>query len=214
VAVTSLDSAVKAIETIVEQGEGPRGDWRNAHFGRFKGVLDEYLLLKKADPSFEPARPVLPATVWPNETGAIPRFTDHQTARVADLFNIGYEILLQVLYRFFNRIDETDAEAMALADVAVGLMFEVIRPLGEHLTELPAGPEFPGRTAAPTFELFYTSDYFLPHRRSAWVLLEERLTEAAGYAGRVKGAGGPLEHAATAFEGFAARLAKAAEARG
>jgi hypothetical protein len=104
---------------------------------------------------------------------------------------------------------------MALADVAVGLMFEVIRPLGEYLTELPAGPEFPGRTAAPTFELFYTSDYFLPHRRSAWILLQERLIEAAGYARKLKGgAGSALERAAAAFEGFAGRLAQAAEARG
>jgi hypothetical protein len=228
VPVTGLDSAVQAIHTIVEQGEGPRGDWRDAHFGRFKGVLDEYLLLKKADPSFEPARPVLAATVWPNETGAMLRITEHATARVADLFNVGYEILLQVLSRFFNRIDESDAESMALADVAVGLMFEVIRPLGEHLTELPAGPEYPGRTAAPTFELFYTSDYFLPHRRSAWILIEERLMEAAGYARRLEqapplaasstafggDAGGPLERAAAAFEALAGRLAKAAEARG
>src|SRR5262249_30015619 len=34
-AITSVDDAVRAIETIVEQGEGPRGDWPNAHFGRF-----------------------------------------------------------------------------------------------------------------------------------------------------------------------------------
>lgn len=213
VPVTSLDTAVQAIHTIVEQGEGPRGDWRNAHFGRFKSVLDEYLPLKRVDPSFEPARPVLTATVWPGDTGALPRFTDRSTARVADLFNVGYEILLQVLSRFFSRIDETEAEAMALADVAVGLMFEVVRPLGEYLTELPAGPEFPGRTASATFELFYTSDYLLPHRRSAWILLQERLTEAAGYARKLKGEG-PLERVAAAFQDFADRLAKAIEARG
>ena len=213
VPVTNLESAVRAIETIVEQGEGPRGDWRNAHFGRFKSVFDEYIALRNADPSFEPARPIVPATVWPHETGAMPRYSDHQTARVADLFNVGYEILLQVLSRFFSRIDESDAEAMALADVAVGLMFEVIRPIGEHLTELPAGPDFPGRTAAPTFELFYTSNYFLPHKRAAWFLLQERLTEAAAYARRLTGdPKGPLGRAAAAFEGFADRLAKAAQA--
>jgi hypothetical protein len=214
VPVTDLDSAVRAIETIVEQGEGPRGDWRNAHFGRFKAVLDEYLLLKNADPSFEPARPVLAATVWPSESGALPRFTERDTARVADLFNVGYEILLQVLSRFFNRIGETDSESMALADVAVGLMFEVIRPLGEHLTELPAGAAYPGRTAAPSFELFYTSDYFLPHRRSAWILMEERMREAGAYARRLPvRAGSPLERVAAAFETFADRLSTAAETR-
>src|SRR5690349_17856875 len=30
--ISNTDDAVRAIEAIVEQGEGPRGDWRNAHF--------------------------------------------------------------------------------------------------------------------------------------------------------------------------------------
>jgi hypothetical protein len=95
--------------------------------------------------------------------------------------------LLQVLHRFFNDIDETDAQRMTLARVAAGLMFEVIGPLGRYLSELPAGPEYPGRTAGPTFELFYTSDYLLPHRRAAWILLAKRLREAAAFGRRLKG---------------------------
>ena len=43
VAVTDLASARQAIDTIVEQGEGARGEWRDAHFGRLLGILDEYL---------------------------------------------------------------------------------------------------------------------------------------------------------------------------
>ena len=35
IAVTDLASARRAVEQILEQGEGPRGDWRNAHFGQF-----------------------------------------------------------------------------------------------------------------------------------------------------------------------------------
>jgi hypothetical protein len=209
VQVSDLASAVRAVETIVEQGEGPRGDWKAAHFGRFKGVFDEYVALKAADPGFEPARPVLPATVWPNEAEKLPQISDRETARVGDLFNVAYEIMLQVLHRFFNNIDETDAQRMTLADVAVGLMFEVIGPLGRYLTELPAGPEHPGRTAGPTFELFYTSDYLLPHRRAAWILLEERLREAAAFGRRLKGYGvqGPLGAVVAAFDRFADRLA-------
>ena len=205
VAVTDLASAVRAIETIVEQGEGPRGDWRTAHFGAFKAVFDEYTALRAADPSFEPARPVLPATVWPLEQASLPTFTDPATARVADLFNVGYEVLLQILHRFFTNIDETDAERGVLADVAVGLMFEIIEPLGAHLTELPAGPEYPGRTAGPSFELFYTSDYLLPHKRAAWLLLAERLREAAAFAARL-GDAAPIRSARGALARFAAQL--------
>src|SRR4051794_33144940 len=54
VAVTDLPSARQAIDTIVEQGEGARGEWRDAHFGRLLGILDEYLEIKRADPDFEP----------------------------------------------------------------------------------------------------------------------------------------------------------------
>jgi Ferritin-like len=202
VEITDLNSAVRAIETIVEQGEGPRGAWKTAHFGRFKSVLDEYLALKAIDPAFEPTRPVLAATVWPTSSREVPRISDHDTARVADLFNVAYEILLQVLSRFFNNIDESDEQRGVLADVGVGIMFEVVSPLGAYLTELPAGPEHPGRTAGPTFELFYTSDYLLPHRRAAWLLLEERLREAAAFSRRLKPAE-PLERVSLSCERFA-----------
>jgi hypothetical protein len=63
-------------------------------------------------------------------------------------------------------------------------MFDVIEPLGEILTTLPVGPEHPGRTAGPTFELFYQPDYLLPHRRAAWLLMAEHLAEAADLCGR------------------------------
>ena len=53
-------------------------------------------------------------------------------------------------------------------------------PLGDLVTTLPAGQEYPGRTAGPSFELFYESDYVLPHREAAWALLAERMDEAAG----------------------------------
>jgi hypothetical protein len=180
VPITDLASATAAIEAIVEQGEGPRGDWRQAHFGRFLGVLDEFLALRQADPAFEPARPVAAATVRPGERDSDgPLISDPLTARVADLGNVVYEVLLQMLYRLLSRIDESDAEAAILADVAVGLMVDGIEPLAEVLTTLPLGPDSPGRTAGATFELFYQPDYLLPHHGAAWLLMSERLTEAA-----------------------------------
>jgi hypothetical protein len=38
--VTGLASAAQAIETIVEEGEGARGSWQGAHFGRFLEILE------------------------------------------------------------------------------------------------------------------------------------------------------------------------------
>ena len=182
VPITDLGSVTAAIEAIVEQGEGSRGDWRQAHFGRFKGVLDEFLALRQADPAFEQARPVAAATVRPGERDAGLLISDPVTAKVADLANVAYEVLLQVLYRLLSRIDESDAETATLADVAVGLMVDGIEPLGKVLTTLPVGPGSPGVTAGAPFELFYQPDYLLPHRRAAWLLMSERLAEAGALA--------------------------------
>ena len=51
--------ANRALERIVEQGEGATGDWASAHYGRFLGMLDEYLRMRAEDPDFEPAHPVV-----------------------------------------------------------------------------------------------------------------------------------------------------------
>ena len=112
VAVTDLASAQRAIDTIVEQGEGARGEWRDAHFGRLLGILDEYLAIKRADPSFEPARPVVAANVRQQATGVpMPLITDPGTARCMDLLNVVYEVLLQLLSRYFAHTDESPRAA-------------------------------------------------------------------------------------------------------
>jgi hypothetical protein len=187
VPVTNLASAQAAIETIVEQGEGARADRQDAHFGKFLRVLEEYLEFKRRDPDFEPARPVTVAWVrQPGDTN-LPNptlITDPTTAGVADLFNAAYEVLLQMLVRFFIHTEETEGELRTLSNTAVGAMFLLIKPLGQLLTTLPVGAEFPGKTAGPTFE-FYRTSYLLPHRRAAWVLMHERLLELADHCVRI-----------------------------
>ncbi|MDP9250342.1 MAG: ferritin-like protein [Chloroflexota bacterium] len=189
VAVTDLASAHRALDTIVEQGEGARGDWRDAHFGRLIGMLDEYVAARAADAAFEPARPVLLARVRMTDDGpATPIITDAFTARCTDLLNAVYEVLLQMLSRYFAHTDETEAQLAVLADVAVGLMYGAVNPLGGLITRLSVGPNYPGLTAGPAFELFYAVDYLLPHREAAWVLMEERLREVADLAMRCRDA--------------------------
>ena len=185
VAVTDLASARQAIETIVEQGEGAQGEWRDAHFGRLITVLDEYLEIKGADPDFDPARPVVAANVRQQATGVVvPLITDPGTARCMDLLNVVYEVLLQLLSRYFAHTDESPEQLGVLADVSVGLMYAAVKPLGTIVTTLPVGFDMPGVTAGPGFELFYQVDYLLPHRAAAWTLMEERLRDAAAFAVR------------------------------
>ena len=180
--VTDLASAQRAIDEILEQGEGPRGHWENAHFGRFVEILDEFEAARAANRGLQPARPVLPVNVRPCDRDVeVPLADDPVTAKIMDLFNVAYEILLQILERFFAHTDETDAQLKTLADTTMGLMFSVIKPLGDLITTLPAGPSYPGVNAGPSFELFYESDYLLPHRHAAWALLTERLGVAADF---------------------------------
>jgi hypothetical protein len=181
VTVTGLTSAHAAIEEIIEQGEGARGDWQSAHYGRFLRIWDEYSQLREQDPSFDPARPVIPAfTRQPFDIAEPqPLLTEPATRTVAELFNLGYETLLQLLTRFFTHTDETDEQLGVLTESAFELMASVLAPLGRALTRLPAGAAHPGRTAGPTFEMYYQMGNFIPARGAAWALLSERVATMA-----------------------------------
>src|SRR5712692_11384187 len=195
--VTDLASAVKAIETIIEQGEGARGDWHEAHYGKFLQIAQEYRQLKEQDPGFEPARPVVAAYVRPpSDTSHFRLISDPLTAEISELFNASYQVLLQVLIRYFIHGTEGDEELAILSNVAVDTMFLLIKPLGELLTRLPVGPDLPGKMAGPSFEM-YRAGNILPHRYGAWTVLHERLPELATYCDRlIKQPGAPQELAA------------------
>ncbi len=170
-------------------------------------MLEEYLALQEANPGLEVTRPVLPVLVRPPETGEdADLITDPATAGVADLCNVAYEVLLQLLYRPLCRVDETEDQVKTLADVGVSMMFDVIEPLADILTTMPVGPEHPGRTAGATFELFYQPDYLLPHRRAAWLLMAEHLADAATIAKSESVRDPRLEPVATALRAHAAAL--------
>jgi hypothetical protein len=214
VAVTDVASAQQALDTILEQGEGARGHWETAHFGEFVQILDEYRGMLQANPEFDPVRPVMFATVRRGERDdSAPLISDRVTSLCADLFNVSYEILLQILERYFAHTEETDAQLATLASATIGLMAGALRPLGELLTKLPVGPEHPGRTAGPSFELFYEDDDLLPHRDSAWVLLEERVRDASALCVAVtksspERVAGALEPVQRALDGVADSLAR------
>ena len=195
IAVTGLDSALAAVGEIIEQGEGARGDWRDAHYGRFLRMWQEYHALRERDPSFEPARPVVAAYARQPFDIAAPMtiITDPLARRIAELATVAYELVLHLLTRFFTHTDETDEQLGTLTDGAIGLMAGVLRPLGTALTRLPVGAEHEGKTAGYAFEMYYRMGNFVPWREPAWALLHERtslLAEMCDDAARHEGAPG------------------------
>jgi len=216
IAVTDLASASRAIEVIVEQGEGARGDWVNSHFGKFVGILEDYLAERAADPSFEPARPVMPVYLRePPDVEGVTLIEDALTRRVADLFNAVYEVVLQLQSRYFVHQGETTGELETLAKTVKHLMNWVMRNLGPVLTSLPVGPQFPGRTAGPAFEIVRPAFFVLPHREAAWKILRERLATLAGVAADLADAPGlgALKAVSGNLDGFARDLGGHLDAR-
>ena len=215
-AVTDLASASLAIEVIVEQGEGARGDWVNSHFGKFVGILEDFLAERAADPSFEPARPVVPVYLRePPDVEAITLIEDALTRRVADLFNAVYEVILQLQSRYFVHEGETPQEIETLAKTVKHLMNWVMRSLGPVLTSLPVGPQFPGRTAGPAFEIVRPAFFVLPHREAAWKILRERLATLSAVAAELADAPGlgALKALSGNLDAFARDLGGHLEAR-
>lgn len=187
--IRDLSSAERALDRVVEQGEGGTGEAEESHFHRFSSVLEEYLELRARYPGFEPALPVLanPFGRTPPEasSGPINLIDDHFAVHVSDLFNEVYGAMLQVLARFFVTTTETEAEASALGDAAIEAMVGGLHPLGELLTRLPAGPGNPGLNAGPSFVVHTLHP--LPHKDAAWRLLRERYTELRDFTRELDG---------------------------
>ena len=107
---------------------------------------------------------------------------DHPlSADVCDLFDGAYELMVQILGRLFAHFEENLDELKDLADTAVEMMIEVIEPLGNAVTLLPAGPSHPAHTAGPSFQLS-RSAAIPTHSKAARFTFRERLLELAAYA--------------------------------
>lgn len=212
IAVTDLDSALAAVSQIIEQGEGARGDWRDAHYGRFLAIWEEYNELRRRDPSFEPARPVVPAfSRQPFDiTAERTVITDPLTARTAEVTTLAYEVVLHLLLRFFTHTEETEEQLSTLIDAAIDLMASVLRPLATTLTTLPVGPSSPGNTAGFGFEMFYIMTNAVPWRKPAWTLLHERLSFVAESCAQLGAEAGAPQEVRDAAERAVAIVAKLA----
>jgi hypothetical protein len=88
----------------------------------------------------------------------------------------------------FAHAQETEDQLKQLSDITEGLMVDVIGPLGDALTRLPAGPSNPGQTAGPSFR-FSRDVNTPPHGDAARALFVERFKELSAYCGFLETSG-------------------------
>jgi CDGSH-type Zn-finger protein/uncharacterized Fe-S cluster protein YjdI len=175
--ITDLGSALAALDTIVEQGEGSPEDVEASHYRRFVAVRDAYVARLAADPGFAPARPVVRNPVMrrpPDPAGRT--YIDHPaTAPVMDFANAVYAAMLRALVQGFA---ETDAARKRLCLQASIDAMRALVPVAEHLTRLPACAAEDGATAGMSFAMLRDVAP-LPAGPGAATMLAERFAELA-----------------------------------
>jgi hypothetical protein len=184
VKVIDRASALEAIRRITHQGEGVDEDRDDCHFGLFKAIRKNYLIeLASSEGNGEPfapvrlsiSNPVAGASLQLGAHGANP-ITDTRTSEVADCFDSIYGLMLRMLQYVFDNATGDAALLRQFGKRAIELMAAVIKPLGEALTLMPAGPDYEDQTAGPGFVL--SRHVGLPNEpRAAAVVALEKLQE-------------------------------------
>ena len=175
--VGDRNSALAAIDDIIEDGEGAPTGRDTSHYGRFLAIRRAYAEAEY----FAAARLVVrnPQTREHRGTAGPGALLTHELSlHVAELFNEVYAAALRVLQQFFAFDGETEEQREALKAAAGHLMSIGIRPIAEVLTDLPAYADGSEDRAGPPFELYdaVSVSPFLPAR---WTILLERLQACA-----------------------------------
>lgn len=208
VAVRDLASAERAIDRILAQGEGTESTQADSHFARFSRIRDELIALEDARPGFVAARPVPrnPVMRRPAEPEGRVHVDAPHAARVLDLANAVYTLVIRMLGRIFGPSDETPEDVRTYARLTIELM-QVMTAVSDVLTTLPASARHPGLTAGITFTMSRSLDT-LPQRDAALRICCERSHELA------RAAHGIAEDFAPALAPVAKRLDRIADTLG
>jgi hypothetical protein len=168
VKVTDHASAIKAIHTITEQGEGTTkgenmpADQVDCHYGLFVNVDNDLCKAiedaEKTGKPFIPSRPCISNPVPAFDSGQAPPeaklITNPFGNEASALFDNVYSLMLRILQYVFQSGPLPGQMERQLANTSIQMMARVLKPLGEALTLIPAGPEHPGQTCGPSFGLY------------------------------------------------------------
>lgn len=177
IAVTNLHTALSAIATIIEQGEGSQSNDDKSHYNRFCAIRDEYDAFLAEDANFCPHRPVVSDPVM--FRSVVKQETVHVSApiaaRVLDVTNATYGLMLRMLASGFAMAGGKLETRRIEIESAISMM-SVIRSLAGLLTTLSANNHRPEQTAGMNFHL-PRSTLALPQHEAGSILLAERANE-------------------------------------
>jgi hypothetical protein len=207
VVVRDLAGALRAIDFIVEQGEGSGGAREDSHFGRFEAIKAEYLRLQQARAGFAPHRaaacnPVMHAAVEEDRV----HIAGEQAAPVIDAANAAYSLMLRCLAQLYEVPSSNAPLREALLSAAMASM-KALAVLGTALTTLPAGDGEDPTRAGMSFAMLRSMEGPLPGQAA---VLSGRLREIAQRLGELALPGPAARPVAEALNGAAGRLAAAA----
>lgn len=171
--VQDLDSALAAIEEIIENGEAAFNQRVASHYVRLTKLLKDFESVMAQSGAFDPARAVVENPVTGQARPECTLLEHPDASAVADIFDATYAIMLQMVARFFAFPNDKVLQGMAFSP----LMTMVIRPLAEILGELDAS-EHSDQKAGPPFQSS-ARDILHPHRLAAWTVFGERLQQIA-----------------------------------
>lgn len=173
--ITDQASAVKALQAIVEQGEGGKGQ-EGSHFASFCQIKEEYEALLNANPHFQPARPCArnPVMRRPAEQDERIWVKAQPAALYMDLGNALYGLMLRFLVQVYSMEGRPAQQRKILLESAFTLM-HALSSAARALSRLPAHDAHPHVNAGLSFALNRHFTPFEAHNES--LLLAERLSE-------------------------------------
>jgi len=176
--VSDVDSALRAIEEIVSQGEGAPAHREDSHYARFDAIRREHDALKAARPDFEAAHPaaVNPVLTELASHTKTNRVTHALARHVVDLGNAVYGLMLQSLEQVCAPVPLPDGLRQCLAEASSELMRQ-LTVIGEAAARLPICENIPGINAGVSFALPRSFGQYVP--ASAAQILSERAAELA-----------------------------------
>jgi hypothetical protein len=205
--IVDLQSAGRAIDLIVEQGEGSPTDRQDSHYHRFQAIKREYTALLADNPDFAPAYPVAENPVMrrpPEPEGKV--FIDAEpAAKVLDLANAVYGMLLRCLVQAYSKsATATKSEKERMLSTAIDLM-HVLSMVAKTLAQLPATRDHQGINAGMTFTVLRGVEPFISGDPET-VLILERLYQLAKGAKRVEHVSAEIVHASQRLATLASRF--------